>query len=177
MTNFVYIAASLDGYIADPQGGIEWLNEFPNPEGSDYGWTEFLSGIDAISMGRKTFEKVLSFESWPYQLPIFVLSTSLQEIPASLIDKVEIIRGSPREVIELLHGRGFQNLYIDGGKTVQGFLAADLVDELIITRIPILLGKGISLFGELEDRLRFVHKGTDVYDNGLVQSRYQRSHK
>jgi len=177
MTNFVYIAASLDGYIADPQGGIEWLNELPNPEGSDYGWSEFLRGIDAILMGRKTFEKVLSFESWPYQLPVFVLSTSLQRIPARLIGKVDLIGGSPRELIDLLNSQGFQNLYIDGGKTVQGFLAADLVDELIITRIPILLGKGIPLFGELEDRLRFVHQGTDVYDNGLVQSRYQRSRK
>jgi len=177
MTNFVYIAASLDGFIADPEGGIEWLNELPNPEGSDFGWSEFLSGIDAILMGRKTFEKVLSFESWPYQLPVFVLSTSLQGIPASLIGKVEIIRDTPREVIELLHSRGFQNLYIDGGNTVQGFLAADLIDELIITRIPILLGKGIPLFGELEARLRFVHQGTNIFDNGLVQSRYQRSLK
>lgn len=174
MTNFVYIAASLDGYIADPQGGIEWLNDLPNPEGSDFGWSEFLSGIDAILIGRKTFEKVLSFESWPYKLPVFVLSTSLQEIPASLAGKVELISGSPREVSELLQGRGLQNLYIDGGKTVQGFLAADLIDELIITRVPILLGKGIPLFGKLEDRLRFIHQGTDVFDNGLVQSRYQR---
>lgn len=174
MTNYVFIATSLDGFIADPEGGIEWLNAIPNPEGSDFGWAEFLAGIDAILMGRMTFETVLGFPDWPYQIPVFVWSTTLQAVPAELAGQVEILRGGPREVVALLQRRGYHDLSIDGGKTVQSFLAADLIDELILTRVPILLGKGIPLFGKLTGSLKFEHLSTKAFPNGLVQSRYWR---
>jgi dihydrofolate reductase len=173
--NYVYIAASIDGYIATIDGGIEWLHEQPNPEQSDYGYSEFMNNIDALVMGRNTFEKIQTFGEWPYQKKVFVLSNALKEIPEELVGKIEIISGSVKEVIASLNVAGFKNLYIDGGKTIQEFLNQDLIDELIITRIPILLGKGIPLFGELNEPLRFTHKNTKVYDSALVKSHFVRA--
>ncbi len=173
--NYVYIAASIDGYIATSDGGIEWLHEQPNPNGSDYGYSEFISNINALVLGRRSFEKVRTFDKWPYEKKVFVLSTTLTDVPSDLIGKVEFIAGAPNEVLTRINSQGFNNLYIDGGIVIQNFLAADLIDELIVTRIPILLGSGIPLFGELVNPLRFVHKNTEVYDNALVKSHYSRT--
>jgi dihydrofolate reductase len=172
--NFVYIATSIDGYIATSDGGIEWLHEQPNPDNCDYGYSEFISNIDALVMGRHTFEKVMTFYEWPYDKKVFVLSTMLSEVSADMIGKVEFITGTPYEVQSSIRAKGFDNLYIDGGQVVQSFLAADLIDELIITRIPILLGNGIPLFGDLAQPLKLVHNHTKVYDNALVKSFYSR---
>jgi len=174
MSNIVYIAASIDGYIATPDGGVEWLNEIPNPDQSDFGWSEFILGIDAILMGRNTFEKVLTFGDWPYQKPVFVLSAKLKKVPDELSEKAEIIKGSIEDVIAELNQRGHTHIYIDGGKLIQSFLAEDLIDELIITRIPILLGKGIPLFRELEQSQKFIHKKTEIFNDSLVKSHYDR---
>jgi dihydrofolate reductase len=173
MTTFVYIAASLDGFIATLGGGLDWLEEIPNPEQSDYGYAEFMCGIDAIVMGRRTYEKVLTFDAWPYEKPVFVLSSTLSAAPDELAGKVEFIHGSPQQVIQGLEARGCHNLYIDGGQTIQGFLAADQIDELILTHIPVLLGQGISLFGELAAPLKFTHRKTELY-GPLVKSHYIR---
>jgi dihydrofolate reductase len=174
MANSVYIAVSLDGFIATKTGGLEWLMEFPNPEKSDFGYAGFMANIDAIVMGRKTFEKVLSFGAWPYEKPLFVLSNTLKEVSGDLSGKAEIINGDPREIINTLKFRGFKNLYLDGGITIQNFLAEDLVDELIISRIPYLLGDGTPLFGSLEESMLFDHVETEVFDNGIVKSHYTR---
>ncbi len=173
MVNYVYVASSLDGFIATKDGGIDWLTETPNQEKSDYGYAEFSRGIDALVMGRNTFEKVLTFDFWPYEKPVFVLSNHLDTVPENLVDKAEIVRGDLRQLIEALKDRGFQNLYIDGGRVIQSFLEEDLIDEMIITWIPILLGEGIPLFGKLENSLKFSHKKTQSY-NALVQSHYSR---
>jgi dihydrofolate reductase len=175
MANYVYIATSLDGFIATVDGGIDWLNEIPNPDQSDYGYAEFISGIDALVMGRGTFEKVLTFGDWPYDIPVFVLSNRLTTAPEHLTDKVEIVKGKISEVINILNQRGYSNLYIDGGKVIQSFLREDLIDELIITRIPILLGDGIPLFGKLDQILKFKHKKTETHNNMLVKSSYTRN--
>lgn len=175
MTNYVYIGTSLDGYIATIEGGLDWLTEAPNPDQSDYGYADFISGIDAIVMGRNTFETVRSFGVWPYERPVFVLSEHLQEIPAELTGKAELVGGSVPELVADLRRRGYENLYVDGGITIQGFLAHDLIDEMIITRLPIVLGSGIPLFGELAKPLRFRHVSTEVYNNALVKSRYIRT--
>jgi dihydrofolate reductase len=174
MTNYVYIATSLDGFIATVDGGIDWLNEIPNPQKSDYGYAEFISGIDAIVMGRRTFEKVLTFGEWSYDKPMFVLSNSLTTAPEHLKDKVEIVRGEISEVISMLNQRGYSDLYIDGGKVIQSFLNEDLIDVLIITKVPILLGDGIPLFDKLGHILKFKHMKTEVYNNTLVKSSYVR---
>jgi dihydrofolate reductase len=177
MTNYVYIATSLDGFIADRDGGIDWLTGLSDPEGSDFGFAEFLGGVDAIVMGRTTFETVLGFGVWPYDKPVFVLSATLVEAPAHLAGKTEIMAGDPHSVVATLRGRGYQSLYIDGGRTIQGFLAADLIDELIITTVPILLGDGVPLFGRIGRALAFRHVSTEALTPDLIKSRYVRDRK
>lgn len=174
MTTYVYIAASLDNHIAGPGGVLDWLNEIPNPTKSDYGFAEFLRGIDAVVMGRNTFETVLGFDAWPYSIPVFVLSRSLSALPGNTVGKAELIRGEPVEVVQVLGARGFHNLYVDGGLTIQGFLAADLIDELIITRVPILLGGGVPLFGSLPREMKFRLVSTELLNETLVKSHYVR---
>ena len=176
MPNTVYIATSIDGYIARKDGNIDWLMELPNPDHSDYGFSVFLERMDGIIMGRKSFETVLKFKEWPYSkpVPVFVLSNSLNTLPGNLPVPVEIVRGELKAIIEMLAGKGINNLYIDGGKTIQSFLKEDLIDEITITRIPILLGSGIPLFGNNNAELTFEHAETNVYNNMLVRSEYFR---
>jgi dihydrofolate reductase len=174
MTNSVYIATSLDGYIATPNGGIEWLNTFSNPTDSDYGYHEFIDGIDAIVMGRKTFELVSSFSSWPYSKKVFVLSNHLQEIKPELVDRAEVVSGDLNTIVKKLHRDGYQNLYIDGGKAIQSFLKKNLIDELIISKVPIVLGDGIPLFAAQDQMVKFEHCSTEVFEGGLVKSHYKK---
>ena len=172
--NYVFIAASIDGYIAKTDGDVDWLHEHPNPSNDDYGYYDFIKNIDALVMGRNSFEKVRTFEEWPYDKMVFVLSSVLNKIPEDLIGKVEFMSGEISEILKKINTRGFNNLYIDGGLVIQSFLAEDLIDELIITRIPIVLGSGIQLFRETGKPLKFIHKKTEVYGDALVKSHYIR---
>lgn len=173
--NYVFIAQSIDGYIADKDGGIEWLNSIPNPDQSDMGYKTFIERVDAIVMGRATFDTVLGFGiPWPYEKPVFVLSNSLRAIPDELKGKVDLMTGLPNEICDVLQESGYNNLYIDGGNTIQRFLADDLIDEMIITTIPVVLGGGFSLFGELPKMLEFSRIKTEVYLDQVVQTRYVR---
>jgi dihydrofolate reductase len=174
MKTSVYIATSLDGFIARNDGILDWLVDNENPTGDDYGYSEFISNIDAIVMGRGTFEKVLSFPSWPYNKRVFVLSTSLQQIPDGLREKATVLSMKPTEVLNYLSKNGYEHLYIDGGKVIQSFLQEDCIDEMIITKIPVLIGNGIPLFGFLERDLLWKHVKTNLYPNGLIQSHYER---
>jgi dihydrofolate reductase len=174
MANYVYMAVSLDGYIATPEGGLDWLMEIPNPEGSDYGFAEFMNKIDALVMGRNTFEKVLTFDEWVYDKPVFVLSNNLSTVPDDVAGKAEIINGDLNSIVEQLNSRGYKDLYIDVGKTIQSFLEADLIDHLIVTHVSILLGDGIPLFGKLTKFMKFRHERTDVLSKDLVKSYYVR---
>jgi dihydrofolate reductase len=176
--NSVYIAASLDGYIADRNGGIEWLDSIPIPENEDMGYLAFTKDIDALVMGRTTFETVLGFDvDWPYQKPVFVLSNSLNNIPESHKDKAYLVKGTLVEILEHIHSKGYARLYIDGGTTIQNFLKEDLIDEIIITTFPILLGGGPKLFSELPNELEFELVTSKVYFNQLVQNHYRRKIK
>ena len=174
MSNIVYIATSIDGFIAKKDGGINWLLEVPNPDGSDFGYNDFMTKIDAIVMGRNTFELVLTFGNWTYNKPVFVLSKTLKSVPNNLSDKVEILNKNPNSVVKELNSRKYFNLYIDGGKTIQEFLKRELIDEIIITRIPILLGEGIPLFNVLDKEQKYEHMKTDIFNNALVKSYYRR---
>jgi len=174
MANFVYIAVSLDGFIATEDGGVDSLNEITNPGQSDYGFAEFMSSLDALVMGRKTFEKVLTFGVWPYEKPVFVLSNTLRSAPPELAGKAEIINGELASIIEQLKARGHKNLYIDGGVTIQSFLKQDLIDEMIITRVSILLGSGIPLFGHLQAAKKFSLLKTEKLGESLVTCHYRR---
>ncbi|WP_193014443.1 MULTISPECIES: dihydrofolate reductase family protein [Gammaproteobacteria] len=174
MNIIVYIATSLDGYIADKQGNIEWLTNIENPENSDFGFTDFLSEIDAIVMGRITFETIMGFDiKWPYSQPVFVLSDTLKKLPLSLPSNVNILSGSTSEIVKTLKFNNYNRVYIDGGKTVQSFIGEGLVDELIITKVPILLGSGIPLFTSNNNKIEFTHYKTEVYLNSLVKSHYK----
>ena len=176
--NSVFIATSLDGYIADKNGGIEWLDSIQIPDNEDMGYAEFTKGIDALVMGRTTFETVLGFDvDWPYKKPVFVLSTSLTEIPESHKEKAFLIKGTLSEIIEQIHKKGCFCLYIDGGITIQGFLKEDLIDEMIITIFPVVLGGGSPLFSELPKELEFGLVESRVYINQLVQHHFRRNRK
>lgn len=174
MNIVIYIAISLDGYIARKDGNIDWLMDIPNPGKSDYGFGDFMESIDAIVMGRNTFDKVNSFGTWPYNKPVFVLSNSLTEVPSLLKEKAEILSGDQESILEFLKKKGYIKIYVDGGKTIQHFLESELVDEMILSKIPILLGSGIPLFGYLKNDQKFEHTKTDVYDSGIVKSHYKK---
>lgn len=171
----VFIARSLDGYIADRNGGLDWLTSVPNPDGLDMGYDRFIREVDALVMGRRTFETVCSFDmEWPYHKPVFVLSSTLKSLPGELSGKAELILGTPGGILDQLHAKGYQRLYVDGGATIQQFLREDLIDELIITTIPVLLGGGTPLFGELLERMEFELEESLVFLDALVQNRYRR---
>lgn len=139
MSNIAYIATSLDGYISDRDDGLDWLDSIPNPDNIDMGYGDLMNRVDALVMGRKTFEVVCGFDGpWPYTKPVFVLSNSLSSLSESHEGKAELITGSLAEVLVTIHEKGFQDLYIDGGTTIQSFLNEDLIDEMIITVLPML---------------------------------------
>lgn len=175
--NYVYIAQSLDGYIAGPKGELGWLEAIDNPEQSDFGFADFMSAIDALVMGRNTFEKVLSFDIWPYDKPVFVASNSLTTLASELTGKAFLLRGTPQEMVAGLNQRGFRNLYIDGGQMIQSFLRMGLIDELIVTTVPILLGGGIPLFGSLQQAAQLELISSEVLLNQLVKTRYKIKHE
>lgn len=173
--NKVFIATSIDGYIADKDGNIDWLTSIPNPENTDMGYEAFMSGIDALIMGRTTFETVCGFDmDWPYNKPVFVLSNSLKQIPVGYEGKVELVKGDLQDILEQIHLRGYHHLYIDGGKTIRSFLQEDLIDEMTITTIPYLLGGGIPLFTELPERLDFECAESKIFHGKVVQNRFIR---
>ena len=173
--NSVFIATSLDGFIADKNGGVDWLHSIPNPDNNDMGYVEFINGIDALVMGRTTFETVIGFDvPWPYNNPVFVLSNRLKEIPDSHKEKAFLVKGTLPEILEQIHEKGYGRLYIDGGTTIGDFLKEDLIDEMVLTTIPILLGGGSSLFSELPNELKFELTGTKTFLNQISQRHYKR---
>ena len=175
MSNVVYIATSLDGFIADKDGGLDWLFAIPNPDNSDFGYGDFIKRIDALVMGRKTFETVCSFDcDWPYTKPVFVLSNTLKSIPNEYEGKAELISGPLKEVVNAINEKGYKELYVDGGTIIQNFLKENLIDEMIITKVPTLLGGGAPLFGELSEKMTFEHVKTEVLLNAMVQSHYRK---
>jgi dihydrofolate reductase len=169
----VYIGTSLDGFIALTDGDIGWLMKLADADSIE-AYNEFIANIDVMVIGRGTFETVLGFPSWPYTKPVFVLSRSLKELPDSLNDKATLSSSEPVELLRHLSDQGFKAAYIDGGKVIQSFLGANLIDSLIIATIPILIGSGIPLFGSLDTDIEFEHIRTSTYPNGLVRSYYNR---
>lgn len=171
----VFIAASLDGYIARDDGSIDWLmkaNELA-PPGEDGGYQSFISTVDGLVMGRHTFEKVVSFDSWPYgDLPVIVMSNNPLDIPKHLKQSVSVSSKTPHELVKQLTDEGFKHLYIDGGVTIQKFIASNLVKELTVTLVPVLLGSGRSLFGSLVHDVPLHLIATNTFGGGFVQIKY-----
>jgi dihydrofolate reductase len=165
----VFIGVSLDGFIARTDGSLDWL---PPGGGEPHGYDEFMATVDALVIGRKTFEKVLTFDAWPYGAkPVFALSSRpLPPAPAGAV--VERMSGDPSEIVSRLIARGIRHIYVDGGITIQRFLQAGLIQRLIITRVPVLIGTGIPLFGATSRDIALNHVATRHYASGLVQSEY-----
>lgn len=138
----VFIAASLDGYIARPDGGLDWLARV-HAEGEDYGYAEFFAGVDALVVGRNTYDTVLGFEPWPWAGKRCVVLTTR---PATARHGEEFFAGEPGPLLERLAREGVRRVYVDGGAVIRGFLAAGLVDDLTLSVIPVVLGAGIRLF-------------------------------
>ncbi|MBQ4838054.1 dihydrofolate reductase family protein [Pseudoalteromonas luteoviolacea] len=171
--NTVYLAQSLDGFIADQQGNIDWLSKIDNPNHSDLGFGAFMADIDAIVMGRNTFDQVMKYGQWPYDKPVFVLSKSLKQLPQQSKGKAYLVCASEREVIAQLHQLGHDRLYIDGGKLVQNFLSQGLIDEAIVITVPVVLGKGLKWLPEQPLNCKISLLATSVLLGELVQSHYQ----
>jgi len=175
MKNYVYIATSLDGYIADIEEKLDWL---PNPNEDidlEINYPDFMESMDTIIMGKNTFNIVCSFGGdWPYPKPVFVLSNSLKEVPEKYKGKIQLLNGSVEDILKEVHSQGYENLYIDGGVNIQNFLKEDLIDEIIITTIPVLLGDGKPLFSKLQKRLNFNCVSSKV-DKGIVQNHFKRA--
>ncbi|MCU7837165.1 MAG: dihydrofolate reductase family protein [gamma proteobacterium symbiont of Taylorina sp.] len=171
----VFIATSLDGFIARTNGSIDWLIAVDEQDSSeDYGYQEFYDSIDCLIMGRNSMEKIIDFPEWPYENKrVVVLSSTLVEVPAQHVDKFELYSGSLTELVKQLEIDGCESLYIDGGKTIQSFINNGLVTDITITTIPVLLGEGLPLFGKIRQDIKLTHIETKSYPNGFVTSTYE----
>jgi dihydrofolate reductase len=169
MTVSVFVGASVDGFIARPNGDLDFL---PPGGGEPHGYDEFIASVDAIVIGRKTFETVLAFAEWPYGSKRVVVLSSRPVGLATAKGAVEQAGGEPAEIVARLAGSGARHLYVDGGITIQRFLRAGLVNRLVVTRVPVLIGEGIPLFGSLPHDVRLRHVSTRHFASGLVQSEY-----
>jgi dihydrofolate reductase len=171
----VFIATSLDGFIARRNGDLDWLTGPGEAGGTeDYGYQGFFDSVDAIVLGRNTYETVLGFKEWPYaSKKVVVLSSKSPRIPANVAGPVQILSSSPTELVQRLSDDGLRHIYVDGAKTIQGFLNAGLIQDMTITRIPVLIGDGIPLFAEVPRDLKFRHVETKIYVNGFVQTKYR----
>jgi dihydrofolate reductase len=169
MKTSVFVGTSLDGFIARENGDLDFL---PPGGGEPHGYDEFMASVDALIIGRKTFETVLTFDAWPYgEKLVFVLSTRpLAVAPQGAV--IERMSGPPADIVSQLVARGIRHAYVDGGITIQRFLEAGLIQRLIITRVPVLIGAGIPLFGPLHRDIALKHVATRHYATGLVQSEY-----
>jgi len=166
----VFGGTRVDGFIARLNGAFDFL---PEGGGEPHGYNEFIASVDAIVLGRNTFEIVLPFNPWPYgKKRVVVLSSRPVDLSAVKGGNVEHMSGTPAEIVAKLAAAGAKHLYIDGGVTVQRFLRAGLIQRLIITRVPVLIGEGIPLFGSLPHDVKLEHVATRSYASGLVQSEY-----
>lgn len=172
-TGHVFIATSLDGFIARRDGGLDWLDKYAGDAG-DHGYTAFMAKMDGLVMGRATFEKVLTFGAWPFDKPVVVMSRTLAEgdLGGDLAGKARVTAAAPEEVVATLSAEGWRRIYVDGGQVIRAFLRQGLIAELVLTRVPVILGGGIALFGDTAPEVPVRHIATTAFPSGLVQSTY-----
>lgn len=173
-TAHVFIATSLDGFIARADGDIGWLLERDDPT-EDHGYSAFIADKDLIVMGRGSYEKALTFDEWPYDLPVLVLSKQLADapVPEALKDKLRFSNRTPQDTMDDLARQGVRRVYVDGGRLVQSFLRDGLIDDLVITSVPVLIGSGRPLFGALLQDIDLKLVSSRSFPSGLVQSSYR----
>ncbi|QCG95913.1 dihydrofolate reductase [Azospirillum sp. TSA2s] len=174
ISGHVFIATSLDGFIARNNGDIGWLLERDDPS-EDHGYDAFIDNIDVILMGRGTYESIQNIRPWPYTRPVVVLSGSLkgQQVPEDMAEKVQFSDKSPKQAMAMLEAAGNRRVYVDGGLIIQSFLREGLITDMVITHVPVLLGQGRSLFGAIPSDIALIHEETRSFASGLVQSRYR----
>ena len=174
ITTHVFIATSLDGFIARKNRSLDWLPQ-EETDGENSGYDAFMDSVDGLIMGRGSFKTILTFGFWPYKKPVVVLSQSLAQadIPADLQSKVRLSKSSPTQILEELKQEGWQHVYVDGGLIVQSFLKAGLIEDLIISVIPVLIGEGLSLFGPLEQDIHLELLNSKSFSTGMIQSHYK----
>ncbi len=170
----VFMATSLDGFVARRDHSLDWLMK-QNTEGEDQGYNDFIAGVDGIIMGRGSFQNVLTFDQWPYEKLVIVMSKSLtqDDVPKDLSGKVRVTTLEPKELMELLEAEGWKHAYVDGGKIVQSFIKAGLIEDITVTIIPILIGDGLRLFGEINGDIDLSLLESRSFQSGLVQNHYR----
>ena len=178
-----FIATSVDGYIATLDGDVNWLESAGKPnvnmgEQADMGFNNYIASVDCMIMGRKTMEKLSSFnltpEQWPYaDTPIFVLSNTEKETPENLKGKVEMVSGDIPALMAQLEKGGYDHAYIDGGAIITSFINLKLISEITITRAPVILGEGIPLFGKTVKHIRMEEAEAVAYPNNFIQVKYK----
>lgn len=173
-TAHVFIATSLDGFIARPDGDIDWLLQRDDPT-EDHGYLAFIADKDCIVMGRGSYEKALTFDPWPYDLPVLVLSKQLAatSVPVALKGKLSFSSQAPKDVLTTLAGQGVRKVYVDGGQMVQSFLRDGLITDMTVTTVPVLIGAGRSLFGPVSQDIDMTLVSSRSFPSGLVQSTYR----
>ncbi len=173
MQLLVFCGVSVDGFLARTNHALDFLDAGGN---EPHGYEEFFRSVDVLVIGRKTFEVVLAFDKWPYgKKPVVVLSSRPLDFSTIKDGVVEQMTGEPSEITKQLKARGFKHAYIDGGITIQRFISAGLIDRLVVTRVPVLIGEGIPLFGPVSQDIALNHVATRTYRGGLVQSEYKLS--
>ncbi|MEP2103691.1 MAG: dihydrofolate reductase family protein [Parasphingorhabdus sp.] len=174
VTGHVFIATSIDGFIARKDGDLDWLMAYDTGD-EDHGYDAFMESVDGLIMGSGTFEKVLTFGEWPYQGPVIVMSSRLTEkdVPENLKNKVRISNETPDALMETLDKEGWSKAYVDGGKIIQSFLRAGLISDIVLTRVPVLIGDGLTLFGALDADIKLDHIETESFPSGLIGSKYK----
>ncbi|KZL20781.1 hypothetical protein PsAD2_01270 [Pseudovibrio axinellae] len=170
----VFIATSLDGFVARENHALDWLMKQPNT-GEDAGYDAFMGCMDGLVMGRGSYETVLGFENWPYAKPVVVLSKTMTQadVPDALKGKVRVSASDPAEIMQELSAEGWSHAYVDGGKVVQSFIRAGLVEDIILTQIPILIGRGVRLFGDVTADIDLELVSSRSFKSGMVQSHYR----
>jgi dihydrofolate reductase len=167
----VFVGTSVDGFMARRNGDFDFL---PAGGGEPHGYDEFMASVDVLVIGRNTFEKVVTFEQWPYSgKRVVVLSSRAIDLPRFEDEKIEVMGGAPAEIVSRLESSGATHAYIDGGITIQRFLREGLIQSLVVTHVPVLVGDGIPLFGSLPHDVALRHIQTTTYKSGLVKSEYQ----
>lgn len=166
----VFVGVSVDGFMARPDGALDFL---PEGGGEPHGYDEFIASVDALVIGRNTFEVVLAFPEWPYgDKRVVVLSSRPLDFSGVRGGRVEQMAGEPAQIVARLAASGVTHAYVDGGVTIQRFLRAGLIQRLVVTRVPVLIGSGIPLFGAVARDIPLQHVATRYYRSGLVQSEY-----
>ncbi len=174
ITGHVFIATSLDGFIARKDGNIDWLLSRGDPD-EDHGYQDFIKDIDGLVMGRGSFEAISAIDPWPYDRPVVVLSKTLaaSPVPDHLTGRVRFMDKTPEDTMEMLATEGWRRVYVDGGQIVQSFLREGLITDMVVTQIPVPIGAGRALFGPTNSDIPLTHVMTNAFPSGLVQSLYR----